>query len=316
MSAKSILYGAVALLAGFAMLQLLPWNSLPAQARTQIGSVAAEAEQRQQVHAAVTPAAVTPAVAPVLAPPRPASRAARFEATQDLSALMAELHDAAAQGDAEAARLAAAAYDECYPLSAQPQLAAQLEQFGQSLSEPQRSVALRHGRNLRQRCSGLLAAGAIAPGDSRALHEKAVQAGDLASIAADLPGKAADMPEDSVRQALRRIVATRDAEAIGRLAEVMGASSADQRDIYGPFSGSVADSLAWQLVACDLGRDCGPDSLLVRIPCVSAGACLAGDFRDYLRHFQATPAQFEHALIKEKQLLERILAGEIDEIFP
>lgn len=316
MSAKSILYGVVALLAGIAALQWLPWNSSSAQARTQIGSVVAEAEQRQSVHAAGVPAAITPAAVPALASPQPASRAARFEATQELSALLVELHDAAAHGDAEAARLAATAYDECYALSAQPQRAAQLAQYGQSLPEPQRSAALRHSRNLRQRCSSLLAAGAIAPDDSRLLHEKAVQAGDLASIAAELSGKAADMPEDSVRQTLRRIVATRDAEAIGRLAEVMGASSADQRDIYGPFSGSVADSLAWQLVACDLGRACGPDSLLVRTPCVSAGACLAGDFRDYLRHFQATPAQFEQALIKEKQLLERILAGEIDEIFP
>lgn len=75
------------------------------------------------------------------------------------------------------------------------------------------------------------------------------------------------------------------------------------------------DQIAWRLVSCHFGRDCEPNGRLVREKCLSFNACLKGSYRDYVRHFEATPYQFELAVRKERQILDLLARGALDELF-
>lgn len=73
---------------------------------------------------------------------------------------------------------------------------------------------------------------------------------------------------------------------------------------------------AWQLVACDLGRDCGPTSPALDRMCLyeSSGSCGAASVEDALR-FTTNPAIFERIQQRRQELLDRIRNGRISGMF-
>lgn len=73
---------------------------------------------------------------------------------------------------------------------------------------------------------------------------------------------------------------------------------------------------AWQLVACDLGYDCGPTSRLLDRMCLrqTRGACGAANYEEALR-FTLHPGIFERLQQRRAALLARIRAGQIAGIF-
>lgn len=121
--------------------------------------------------------------------------------------------------------------------------------------------------------------------------------------------------EDELKDKLRMIVASRDGEAIGVLATMLGARE-EEPQINGPFAGTQEDYIAWLLVACDLGRDCDEGSRVMRQLCLVSGRCKPGGYREFIRTNLATPSQFDSATVKEKTLLQLISNGRYQEIFP
>lgn len=74
--------------------------------------------------------------------------------------------------------------------------------------------------------------------------------------------------------------------------------------------------IAWELVACDLGRDCGPTSLALDRMCLyqSSGTCGAASLEDALR-YTTSPAIFERIQQRRQELLERIRSGQVAGMF-
>ena len=91
-------------------------------------------------------------------------------------------------------------------------------------------------------------------------------------------------------------VATWLAQQTGRMT-IMGAPVANQ-DI-------VTANLAWQLVACDYGRPCGPDSPAVLNACAFDGLCDKASYEDLIRSTLLNPQQYQRAI----ELRARIIAA-------
>lgn len=255
---------------------------------------------------------------------------ASYDTTTNLAALLQAAKAQADAGEAGALRLIAAAEDECYPLRWQKNRGA-FRQSAEALGEPQRSIALRHVDFQELRCRDLMAQRSLRPNDLFESLHKATAAGDIVGRTMELEQVWNDTPEAELKQRLRAIVASRDGEAIGLMATMLGPRSEpvdkgpppgwpeDQAapQVDGPFAGSQEDYIAWLLVACDLGRDCSENSRLMRQQCLMmTSQCRPGDYREHVRYSLATPRQFDAALVKEKALLGLIASGRYDEIFP
>ena len=75
-------------------------------------------------------------------------------------------------------------------------------------------------------------------------------------------------------------------------------------------------SMAWPLVACDLGLDCGASSRVLDRMCISrtSGACGAAGLEAAYR-YTLHAAIFERIQARRAELLARIRSGQYDRIF-
>ena len=231
----------------------------------------------------------------------------RYVQSINLLDLVTQLRAAADAGDADAARMIAKALDECYPFlisKTRPDAAYVSRQF----DEPERSIALAHLRTQDLRCGDLVASGQVTVSEVRRTDQRAKDLGDLAGQAMRLvtvrsldPAASKGMSAANVELA-RKIALSRDPEAIA----VLGHSEMK----------SEADFFAWQLVACDLGRDCGADGYVMRQLCLWLTQCVGGDYREYLRRRQLAPDQYQAVLARERQILQAINSGDVSAIIP
>ena len=278
------------------------------------------------------PGSSTPPTAPNPAPPPatrpkssempaaqvvPASSAQQsYNAANNLASLVKSVQPQVDAGSPEALRLVALVNDECFASQATPNRAQNFrEKFAAGLAEPQRSIALRHNDLEEQRCRDLVAEGKLTPASVRESLARAAAAGDLLAATMKLEEQWTEKSEDELKTSLRQIVASRDGEAIGAMATMLGVRE-EEPQVNGPFAGTQEDYLAWLLVACDLGRDCSENSRVMRQLCLVMGRCPPGNYRDFIRTSLATPSQFDTATVKEKTLLQRISNGRFQEIFP
>jgi hypothetical protein len=111
--------------------------------------------------------------------------------------------------------------------------------------------------------------------------------------------------DDGQVQVLRDAVASGDPYALERAVSLLG------RNQYGNFSLRTADGtpldpsalwMASDLVACDYGANCGADSKWLLYACAMQGQCAAGNMRDFIMYYFASPntsqqmAQYETAI--------------------
>lgn len=252
---------------------------------------------------------VTPAV-PASSPQQ------SYNSASNLATLVKGMQPQIDAGSPEALRLVALANDECFASQTTPNRAQNFrEKFAAGLAEPQRSIALRHNDLEEQRCRDLVAEGKLTPTSARESLARAAAAGDLLASTMKLEEQWTEKSEDELKNSLRQIAASRDGEAIGAMATMLGVRE-DEPQVNGPFAGTHEDYLAWLLVACDLGRDCSENSRVMRQLCFVMGRCPQGNYRDFIRSSLATPSQFDSATVKEKTLLQLISNGRFQEIFP
>lgn len=239
---------------------------------------------------------------------RPITLLDRYVRSTDLLELVAQLRADADAGDADAARIIAKAYDECFPYAANHKTL-DVDLISRNRSEPERSMALAQRATQLQRCAGFISTGVIKVGVARDADATANNLSDLTGQAARLVSdlslrRADDGPYEmsaSEMDLAQKIALSQDAEAIAVLSGTTGLP----QDIY-----------AWQLVACDLGRDCGANGYVMRQQCLLVGQCVAGNYREFIRRKALPPDQFEAAQIREREILQAIKAGDVSHLFP
>lgn len=110
-----------------------------------------------------------------------------------------------------------------------------------------------------------------------------------------------NLPPADFDSELTSLLASREPEALGVVADVMARPHPDSR--IGNVSGSDVDTWAWMLAACDLGKRCGANDALMRNLCPFGGLCGANvDFRQFLRESMKAPAGMD-AIERQEQMI-------------
>jgi hypothetical protein len=279
----------------------------------------------ESIVVASTPAraAPMPLAAPVSAPL--ANRAvsgvaAEFRTTRDLKAFVDGLMARKGQLTAEERFYLAKALESClFANSVNEDLAAysakQRRQFLASLpagdpSAPQRIAAYDtvddaarcvrfQGAKISQRDIDEHYRAAASLGDARA--QAKLLTADLQSRLAAQPRDESGAPSRLAPEDLARIVnllETRDPEAILSVGGLLAQSPLKELLRVGP-NGEIPEPSAfigaWNLVACDLGFDCGAQHRDLAQACAFASYCGAGHFEEHYQTFIASPFVYQQA---------------------
>ena len=107
---------------------------------------------------------------------------------------------------------------------------------------------------------------------------------------------------DAQLATLKEALASNDPAALMVAGRLLSSSMADMQVRAGPEERAVNPQAfydAWQLAACDAGRDCGPRSELLLGGCFAFGDCDARDLREHLFFYRNSPQQSQ--LVAEYQ---------------
>ena len=204
---------------------------------------------------------------------KPQSLRQRFETTGDLYAFARDLAPAVRRGDPEALWLMSKVADYCAGYSLDPAGYASDTRLlaGMALDNGDALAAARE--RLGRRCSRFVASDGLSRALVLQLREQAAGAGSLAAEAALMSmGQPLREGEAYARDLLARVLGSLDPDAYSALAT----ASAGGNSLFA-LSDTPAppqfNQLAWQIAACRLGLDCGPDGTLMTTYCVNGGIC-------------------------------------------
>ncbi|UYK76538.1 hypothetical protein NG825_19315 [Xanthomonas sacchari] len=267
-----LLLAPAALLLGVVAYRVLSLPSAPAAAPAPASAVAADAH---------------PAAAPATAP-RQASTPARVreknegERSADLYRAAQQLSIAAAHGDPEASWRLSRIYDYCAGYAMDPVGYGADTRAIADARLPTSAQMVQARARVGRRCAG------FAPGDGltrQAIVAQRVQAargGNLAAEAALLAlGQPLHAGAEYKRDLVARVRASGDPDAYVALSPAMGLAASGDDSLDGRVAGTQFSELAWQLAACRLGLDCGPDSELMTRYCANGGICSRDPTQDF-----------------------------------
>lgn len=295
----------------------------PASTKQSSADSVEEADQPRE--AGRTPIAnalkVEAASVPSLVPPQRARRLSDYADAPDLQQFIEGLRAAADAGDGEAAALIARAYDECFLWVGATKSGRRMTVDPATLAEPQRTATAVQTAITERRCAGIVAQAMQQESgwtieQIRLYQGKARDDGELSQSLYQRGLSYLELSSADDIDLLRRMAASGNDDTVAALAMMVAADPGGERDIQGPYSGQPVDFTAWLLVSCHLGRDCEANGRLVRQQCLMLGHCIAGSYRDYVRYYMATPYQFDEAQKKERQILDLLARGAVDELFP
>ncbi|MBN6152616.1 hypothetical protein JR065_19975 [Xanthomonas sp. AmX2] len=212
----------------------------------------------------------------------PLNRRAAFERSQDLYGYAQQLRGAADAGDAEAAWLVSRVYDYCAGYAMNPDgYAADTRAIRDAQLSTSANMAQARER-VGRRCAGFV------PGDGltrQAIVAQRVQAARGGNLAAEAALLALGMPLQRSpgykRDLVERVQASGDPDAYLALAPAMGLAASGDDSLDERVAGTAFTELAWQLAACRLGLDCGPDSSLMTSYCANGGICSQDPTQDF-----------------------------------
>ena len=212
----------------------------------------------------------------------PLQMAGALEGDGNLFEYARQLRLAADNGDAQAAWTISRVYDYCSLYALDPAAYALDDSLlgGFALDATPALVAAR--QRLGQRCQGFTRADQLGRVVLLQRRQQAAEAGNLAAEAALLAmGAPLSDDADYRRQLVERVLQSQDAQAFSALSPAMGATAAGDPAMHGLVAGSQFTQLAWQIAACRLGQDCGPDSLLMNGYCANGGICSRRPDQDF-----------------------------------
>lgn len=200
------------------------------------------------------------------------ARRREFETSTDLFDYTQRLLPAVREGDAEATWLLSRAVDECAAYAADPAAYARDSALLAGMGLPSGRAIEAARQRVDGRCRRFGPRDRLSQARVRQLRLEAAQAGALVAEAELIARGEPLSPRPEYRdEVLQRIDHSGDVEAFGALSpavevgqwlSMLGQDVAPQ---YAP--------LVWQLAACRMGADCGPQSVVVTSYCVNGGIC-------------------------------------------
>lgn len=195
-----------------------------------------------------------------------------LETSDDLFAYAQQLQLALREGDPDAAWLMSRVVDACAAYASDPAAFARDSARFAAAGFPAVQAMTAARARVATRCRRFAPADGLSPTRVRQLRAQAAQGGSLPAEAELLArGEALATTDDYPGALLGRIASAGDAEAFGALStavEVPDWLSLLDRDVAPQYHAVV-----WQLAACRMGADCGPDSTLMTSYCVNGGIC-------------------------------------------
>lgn len=197
----------------------------------------------------------------------------RFETSDDLYAFARDLAPALRRGDPEALWLMSKVADYCAGYSADPAgYASDTRLFADMDLDNAKALTAARER-VGRRCGRFTASDGLSRSMVLQLRQQAAGAGSLAAEAALMSmGHPLQEEEGYARDLVARVRDSLDPDAYNALspASAGGGSLFALSDAPAP---PQFNQLAWQIAACQLGLDCGPDGALMTNYCVNGGIC-------------------------------------------
>jgi hypothetical protein len=237
-----------------------------------------------------------------------------YERADNLADLVHALEPAARAGNAQAARVIALAFDECSGAEMDPGWSAEFESFASLLPSQEKAIALAHRDRAQHRCDSLVAEFDITLSEIGEWQQRALAAGDPMAIASELVGHGEDLTRADVADLLASFADAGDGEALAVLAAAGIPPSPDREASF--VIGSPIDAHAWQLIACNLGRDCSPNGRFMRNLCLQHGRCRGESYRDVTRRMLVTSDTYQQIEAREREIVEHLGRHAVAELFP
>lgn len=237
-----------------------------------------------------------------------------YESSSNLKVLADTLGPGLRSGDAESARTMARILNECAQLMLFPGYAESFRNNLADLSPEQQSTALTHIGRLEQRCSDIDKTEKLTTSNLRDLERRGMGVDDVVALAHRVTADPASLSVSERTDAVRRIVMSRNGEAIYVLADAMEFSDDADNFLLRQHAGQLTDVYAWKLVGCAFGAPCGPDSSFVRQNCITLRKCMPGGYREYIRYYLLSPYSYEVVLKAEQDILSIISSGRTEEL--
>lgn len=195
-----------------------------------------------------------------------------LDASDDLFDYAQRLQPALRAGDPEAAWLMSRVVDHCAGYAADPAAFARDSALLAAADlAAARTMGAARGR-IASRCGRFTPADGLSLARVRMLRRQAAEGGSLPAEAELLArGEPLSTSSDYPEALLERIGTAADADAFGALStavEVPRWLSMLDLDVAPQYH-----AITWQMAACRMGADCGPDSLLMTSYCVNGGIC-------------------------------------------
>lgn len=206
--------------------------------------------------------------------PPPSSLRQAFGESNDLYAYARSLAPALQAGEAEALWLMSRVVETCAGYAADPAAYARDSQLLQGM-KVNADAAMRASRErVARRCGRFVASDGFSSARAGQLRREAAMAGSLVAEA-ELLGEGLPLAagDDYAHDLVARVQSSLDAEAFSAISPAMGGGLSSAAMRGQPDIAPQYRELVWQLAACRLGMDCGPDSPLMTSYCVNGGIC-------------------------------------------
>lgn len=230
---------------------------------------------------APAPAAPIPLPIPTSTPMRPRGDA-EGEHGADLYRAAQQLSIAAAHGDPEASWRLSRIYDYCAGYAMDPVGYGADTRAIADARLPTSAQMVQARARVGRRCAGFVPGDGLTRQAIVAQRVQAARGGNLAAEAALLAlGQPLHAGAEYKRDLVARVRASGDPDAYVALAPAMGLAASGDDGMDGGVAGTQFSELAWQLAACRLGLDCGPDSELMTRYCANGGICSRDPTQDF-----------------------------------
>lgn len=224
---------------------------------------------------------------------------ARFERSENLLPLVEEMEG---RSDVGALTIQARAAEECRLAAVSPNYFAAVDTNGEELYGDKLPFVKAYVSKYLARCGDLAQFKKQKTAETMQAIHRAADAGSPWARAELFDATARNLDSAQADALLRDILASKDPDAIGALADVMGTSRLNSQ--YSDLSGTPLHSYAWQLASCDLGRDCSANGALMRQMCIFGGTCSSSaTYRDFLQQSALSADDFSKVQQIEQQIL-------------
>ncbi|WP_441816610.1 hypothetical protein [Lysobacter sp. TAF61] len=205
-----------------------------------------------------------------------------FERSDDLFAYMQSLEPAVRSGDADAMWMVSRVYDYCSGYSMAPTAYARDTQVIRDMAMRGSPAMASARERVSRRCARFVPQDDLSPRMIVVKRTEAAQAGSIAAEASLMAsGKPVKEGEAYARDLVQRVQESKDPDAYSALSPGMGIAASGRVALSDQVAGTQFSELAWQLAACRMGLDCGPQSSLMTSYCANGGICSTDPSQDF-----------------------------------